>query len=112
MRAGLAGFARSGKTTLFNALTGLKRGPEAKLHLGSIKVPDPRLDQLSAQFKPRKTTPAEVLLADLPGPRSKARRWNPMRSRPCGRWTLSAWCSGPSPRRRIPCKSCAITTRS
>src|SRR5437899_7579125 len=71
MRAGLAGFARSGKTTLFNALTGLRRGPEAKVHLGSIKVPDPRLDKLSAMFKPRKTTPAEVLLADLPGPRSK-----------------------------------------
>jgi hypothetical protein len=71
MRAGLAGFARSGKTTLFNALTGLKRGPEAKLHLGAIKVPDPRLDKLSAIFKPRKTTPAEVLLADLPGPRGK-----------------------------------------
>src|SRR5690349_8956081 len=71
MRAGLAGFARSGKTTLFNALTGLKRGPEAKVHLGSIKVPDPRLDKLSAMFKPRKTTPAEVLLADLPGPRTK-----------------------------------------
>lgn len=71
MRAGLAGFARSGKTTLFNALTGLKRGPEAKLHLGAIKVPDPRLDRLSAMFKPRRTTPAEVLVADLPGPRSK-----------------------------------------
>ena len=71
MRAGLAGFSRSGKTTLFNALTGLKRGPEAKLHLGAIKVPDVRLDRLSAMFKPRKTTPAEVLLADLPGPRSK-----------------------------------------
>jgi GTP-binding protein YchF len=71
MRAGLAGFSRSGKTTLFNALTGLKRGPEARLHLGAIKVPDARLDRLSAIFKPRKTTPAEVLLADLPGPRSK-----------------------------------------
>src|SRR5213082_1307202 len=71
MRAGLAGYSRSGKTTLFNALTGLRRGPEAKIHLGSIKVPDPRLDELSAMFKPRKTTPAEVVLADLPGPRSK-----------------------------------------
>jgi GTP-binding protein YchF len=77
MRAGLAGFARSGKTTLFNALTGLKRGPEAKLHLGAIKVPDPRLDRLSAMFKPRKTTPAEVLLADLPGPRSKGMTLEP-----------------------------------
>src|SRR5215468_5323156 len=71
MRAGLAGFAGSGKTTLFNALTGLHRGPEAKLHLGVIKVPDPRLDKLSSMFKPRKTTPAEVTLADLPGPREK-----------------------------------------
>src|SRR2546430_7968291 len=71
MRAGLAGFARSGKTTLFNALTGLKRGPEAKVHLGAIKVPDARLERLSAIFKPRKTTPAEVLLAHLPGPRSE-----------------------------------------
>src|SRR5207248_8711972 len=77
MRAGLAGFSRSGKTTLFNALTGLKRGPEAKLHLGSIKVPDSRLDKLSAMFKPRKTTPAEVLLADLPGPRSKGMMLEP-----------------------------------
>ena len=71
MRAGLAGYSRSGKTSLFNALTGLRRGPEAKLHLGAIKVPDPRLDRLSAIFKPKKTTPAEVVLADLPGPRSK-----------------------------------------
>ena len=77
MRAGLAGFARSGKTTLFNALTGLKRGPESKLHLGAIKVPDPRLDKLSAMFNPRKTTPAEVLLADLPGPRSKGMTLEP-----------------------------------
>jgi GTP-binding protein YchF len=71
MRAGLAGYARSGKTTLFNALTGLNRGHEAKMHLGAIKVPDARIDKLSAMFKPRKTTPAEVLLADLPGPRAK-----------------------------------------
>jgi GTP-binding protein YchF len=77
MRAGLAGYSRSGKTTLFNALTGLRRGPEAKLHLGAIKVPDPRLDRLSALFKPRKTTPAEVTLADLPGPRSKGAALEP-----------------------------------
>ena len=77
MRAGLAGYARSGKTTLFNALTGLRRGPEAKLHLGAIKVPDPRLDRLSEIFKPRKTTHAEVVLADLPGPRAKGASLEP-----------------------------------
>ena len=48
MRAGLAGYARSGKTTLFNALTGLNRGHEAKMHLGAIKVPDARIDKLSS----------------------------------------------------------------
>ncbi len=77
MRAGLAGYSRSGKTTLFNALTGLRRGPEAKLHLGAIKVPDPRLDRLSAIFTPRRTTPAEVVLADLPGPRAKGSSLEP-----------------------------------
>ncbi len=77
MRAGLAGYSRSGKTSLFNALTGLHRGPEAKLHLGAIKVPDPRLDRLSAMFKPRLTTHAEVLLADLPGPRAKGSALEP-----------------------------------
>ncbi len=77
MRAGLAGYSRSGKTTLFNALTGLRRGPEAKLHLGAIKVPDPRLDKLSAIFKPKRTVPAEVLLADLPGPRAKGSSLEP-----------------------------------
>jgi GTP-binding protein YchF len=77
MRAGLAGYSRSGKTSLFNALTGLHRGPEAKLHLGAIKVPDARLDKLSAMFKPRRTTPAEVLLADLPGPRAKGSSLEP-----------------------------------
>lgn len=77
MRAGLAGYSRSGKTSLFNALTGLRRGPDAKLHLGAIKVPDPRLDRLSAMFKPRKTTPAEVVLADLPGPRAKGSALEP-----------------------------------
>jgi GTP-binding protein YchF len=77
MRAGLTGYSRSGKTSLFNALTGLRRGPEAKLHLGAIKVPDSRLERLSAIFRPRKTTPAEVLLADLPGPRSKGASLEP-----------------------------------
>ncbi len=35
---------------------------------GVVKVPDPRLDDLSARYDPRKTTPAEVVFSDLPGP--------------------------------------------
>jgi len=112
MRAGLAGFAGSGKTSLFNALTGLKRGPEAKVHLGAIKVPDARLERLSAIFKPRKTTPAEVLLADLPGPRSKGVSLETKRCKRCARSMLSASCSAPSTPTRIPCGISATTIPS
>jgi hypothetical protein len=71
MKAGLVGYAQSGKTTLFNALTGLHKGPASRVNLGAIKVPDARVDRLSAIFKPKKTTYAELQFVDLPGPQSK-----------------------------------------
>ena len=75
MKAGLVGYAQSGKTTIFNALTGLHKAgtPAARGHvnLGAIKVPDPRVDALSKIFKPRKTTFAEMLFVDVAGPQGK-----------------------------------------
>jgi GTP-binding protein YchF len=74
MKAGLVGYSQSGKTTLFNALTGLHKGGgagRAQVNLGAIKVPDPRIDALSAIFKPRKTTYAEMQFVDVPGPGGK-----------------------------------------
>jgi hypothetical protein len=73
MKAGLVGYAQSGKTTLFNALTGLHKGGSgrAQVNLGAIKVPDRRIDALSAIFKPRKTTYAEMQFVDVPGPSGK-----------------------------------------
>jgi ribosome-binding ATPase len=74
MKAGLVGYAQSGKTTLFNALTGLHKGASTgrgQVNLGAIKVPDPRIDALSAIFKPRKTTFAEMRFVDVPGPAGK-----------------------------------------
>jgi ribosome-binding ATPase YchF (GTP1/OBG family) len=59
MKVGIAGFPHSGKTTIFNALSGQQADVGAftdKVHLGSIRVPDPRLDWLTDHFKPRKTT--------------------------------------------------------
>ncbi|HET6923262.1 MAG TPA: GTPase, partial [Anaeromyxobacteraceae bacterium] len=73
MKAGLVGYARSGKTTLFNALTGLHKVGAGKpqVNLGAIKVPDPRIDALTAVFKPRKTTYADMRFVDVPGPAGK-----------------------------------------
>lgn len=74
MQAGLVGYAQSGKTTLFNALTGLHKGGHAArgtVNLGAIKVPDARVDALSAIFKPKKTTYAEMRFVDVPGPAGK-----------------------------------------
>jgi len=71
MKAGLVGFPLSGKTTLFNAVTALHRAGDAHVHLGAIKVPDKRVDQLAAIYKPKKVTYAEMRFVDLPGPRGK-----------------------------------------
>ncbi len=69
MRIGLVGFAGSGKTTVFNTLTGLgvPLGFGGEVHLGAVKVPDARIDKLSAIFKPKKTTYAEIVFSDIPG---------------------------------------------
>ena len=72
MKAGLVGFPLSGKTTLFNAITALHKSGDSHVHLGAIKVPDRRVDQLAAIYKPRKVTYAEMRFVDLPGPRGKA----------------------------------------
>ncbi len=71
MKVGIAGFPRSGKTTIFNALTGQHAAvggftEPGKVHLGTIKVPDARVDRLSAIFHPRKTTYAEIVFVDFP----------------------------------------------
>lgn len=72
MKVGIVGFPRAGKTTVFNALTGLHAAvggytDASKPNLGTIKVPDVRIDRLAEIFHPRKTTYAEVVFVDIPG---------------------------------------------
>lgn len=69
MKVGLVGFAGSGKTTVFNTMTGLAvpTGYGGELRLGTVKVPDDRIDALSRIFKPKKTTYAEIVFCDVPG---------------------------------------------
>jgi ribosome-binding ATPase len=69
LRAGLIGFPSSGKTTLFQLLTSAhdtpRPGQKAEAHVGISRVPDERLDRLTALFNPKKRTPATVEFADL-----------------------------------------------
>jgi len=74
MRLGIIGLPQSGKTTLFNALTRGNRpvgqmtsGGRFEVQTAVVSVPDPRVDKLSAMFKPKKTIYAQVTYADIAG---------------------------------------------
>src|SRR5438876_156965 len=69
MKIGIVGFSGSGKSTVFHWLTGVKPDPAASQRgqVGIAKLPDERLDWLSDQFKPKKTTPATLEFLDTPG---------------------------------------------
>ena len=75
----IIGLPQSGKTTLFNALTLGKSdasgasGSATEMHVGVVKVPDPRLECLAGIYNPRKVVPAEIRYIDLPGPESMAK---------------------------------------
>jgi GTP-binding protein YchF len=72
METVIIGLARSGKTTIFNALTGQAAptgdagGGKRQAYLSEVKVPDDRLDRLAALYEPKKLTHAPVLFKDLP----------------------------------------------
>jgi GTP-binding protein YchF len=72
VQVAIVGLAAAGKTTVFNTLT---RGHAEtggygglELHVGSVKVPDERLDRLAAIFQPKKVVHADVTYVDLPAP--------------------------------------------
>lgn len=81
MKVGIAGFAGSGKSTVFHWLTGAKPDPAKAQQgqLGKPEIPDERLDWLSAQFKPKKTTAAKMEFLDTPGLSQGERKDNPRR---------------------------------
>ena len=71
LRAGLIGFPGVGKTSLFQLLTSARDAPrpgaKAEANVGVSRVPDERLDRLTALFNPRKRVPATVEFADIAG---------------------------------------------
>lgn len=73
MRLGIVGLPNSGKTTIFNALTrsnrptGAVSGGKLEVFTAVVPVPDQRIDQLSALYKPRKTIYATITYTDIAG---------------------------------------------
>jgi GTP-binding protein YchF len=71
MEIGIVGLPRSGKTTVFNALTrgeaqtGAYSSADTGPNIGVVKVPDPRLHRLTDILKPKRTVPAEVTYVDI-----------------------------------------------
>ncbi|MBA7691985.1 Ribosome-binding ATPase YchF [subsurface metagenome] len=63
---GIIGPAKSGKTTVFNALTRGKADTRSLApHIGVAKVPEPRLQVLADMLHPKKVVPAEVSYTDI-----------------------------------------------
>src|SRR5437016_1295494 len=70
LRAALIGFASSGKTTLFQLMTSARETSRAahgkgETAIGISKVPDERLDRLTAMYNPKKRVPATVEFTDM-----------------------------------------------
>ncbi|UCD94003.1 MAG: redox-regulated ATPase YchF [Candidatus Zixiibacteriota bacterium] len=77
MRLGIIGLPQSGKTTLFNAVSGLEEtvGDYSQaVHRAVIKVPDERLDNLAGLFEPEKVTHAEIEFLDAAAFTGKGKR--------------------------------------
>jgi len=73
MKVALIGPPKSGKTTIFNALTGQnievdKYSPAAsEANIGIVQVTDERITRLSELYKPKKTIYANIEFQDFPG---------------------------------------------
>ena len=63
---GIIGLAKSGKTTIFNALTKGKADTGSLApHIGIAKVPEPRLKMLADMLHPKRVVPAEARYIDI-----------------------------------------------
>jgi len=70
MKLGIIGKPQCGKTTVFNAAAGqdVAVGDFSQTsHRAIVKVPDERVDKLSAMFTPQRTVYAEIDFLDAPG---------------------------------------------
>jgi ribosome-binding ATPase len=67
LAVGIVGLPKSGKTTLFKALTGSGPAVSGKENVGMASIADERLPQVAAVEKAKKVTPAALRVVDVPG---------------------------------------------
>lgn len=69
MQLGIIGMPSVGKTTIFELLSNQrdKTNSQGKANAAIARIPDARIDKLSAIFKPKKTSYAQLELVDIPG---------------------------------------------
>jgi hypothetical protein len=68
LEVGIVGLPRSGKTTLFNALTRAGASVhDAKEHVGMAQIADDRLEAVARVDGSAKVTPATIRVQDVPG---------------------------------------------
>lgn len=69
LKCGIIGLSGSGKTTLFNCASGHKADttPGARANMGSLPVPDPRLNEIDRFIHAAKIVPTTVEMVDIPG---------------------------------------------
>ncbi len=67
MKVGIIGYEGSGKTTIFGALSGADPAEllKQKQQIREVRVPDKRIDALSAMYQPKKTIYATIQFVDV-----------------------------------------------
>ena len=73
LKCGIVGLPNVGKSTLFNCLSNAKAQSAnfpfctIEPNVGTISVPDPRLEQLEAIVKPERVVPTTMEIVDIAG---------------------------------------------
>jgi hypothetical protein len=83
MKLGIIGLPRSGKSTVFQALTHniLPEDHKGETRIGAVRVPDRRVDVLSGMYKPQKSIYAQVeyFLPDVLRQKQDQKIWTQVR---------------------------------